>query len=125
MATAVAAGVSGNRNSWNLSTDRPHDEWNIADNAHGSWKAMFPSRATGQANLVWAVQATASLPIEAISDLVVVALTNAVILPLLLVARPRRKVVFVTRGFFQFKPNRVSSNGDRCDVTGCFSLKIS
>ena len=124
-ASAVAAAVSGDLNDWNPSADMANNQWNIDGNACNPWKVSTPLNGGGQGDLIWAVQATAPLPFEAINDLAAAALTNPVNSPLLPAVRPGRNVVSVTSEFFQSTPNGISSDSVKADVLGFFSLVLS
>ena len=101
-----------------------NNEWNIDGNNCNPWKVTNPKSGNKQGDLIWALQATAPLPFEAISDLEAEALgtTNS---PLLPSVRPGRGVVSVTKDFFQSSPNGISSDSVKADVLGFFGVVIS
>ena len=88
------------------------------------WTIIKPLKDGAAANLGWALQVTAPLPLEAIHDLVGKAIANEAS-PLLPGIRPGKGMVYVTKEFFQANPNGISSDSVKADVLGFFSLVMS
>lgn len=93
------------------------------------WEIAEPKTGGGAANIGWAPQVTAPLPLEAISDLfsyiVTGSCSNSQASTLLPIRNPGNRMVYVTKDFFQSKPNGISSDSAKADVLGFFSLVIS
>jgi len=92
------------------------------------WKIIQPEDNKKNADISWAPQVTAPLPLEAISDLFSKVATGsssndqaASLLP----SNRDDRMVYVTKDFFQSKPNGISSDSVKADVLGFFSLVIS
>lgn len=96
----------------------------IEDSTCNPWTIIEPEEDGAAAGLKWAMQVTAPLPLEAISDLFSKAVTggSSALLPSI---SPERGVVSVTKDFFQASPNGISSDSVTDDVLGFFSLVIS
>lgn len=97
----------------------------IDGNTCNLWAVSGPSRVGSPGSISWAMQVTASLPLEAISDLFAASLTQPVTSPLLPAIRPGKNKVSVTSQFFQSNPNGISSNIVKPDVLGFFCLVVS
>lgn len=96
----------------------------VEDSTCNPWEIKEPGHGGGMADMTWAPQVTAPLPLEAINDLFskAVAGQNS---PLLSSINPGRGMVFVNKDFFQSKPNGISSTAVKDDVLGFFSLVMS
>lgn len=96
----------------------------IEDSTCNPWTITEPEEDGAAAGLKWAMQVTAPLPLEAISDLFSKAVTggSSALLPSI---SPDRGVVSVTKEFFQANPNGISSDSVTDDVLGFFSLVLS
>jgi hypothetical protein len=86
------------------------------------WKINQPEKGGGAADIRWAPQVTAPLPLEAISDLFSYIVTKsssndraAILLPS---QNPSSQMVYVTKDFFQSKPNGISSDSVKAGVLG-------
>ena len=110
--------------AWNPFKDMQDPKVDIEDSTCNPWTIIEPEDDGTAAGLKWAMQVTAPLPLEAISDLFSKAVTggSSDLLPGI---SPERGVVSVTKSFFQASPNGISSDSVKDDVLGFFSLVIS
>jgi len=115
--------------TWNPSADMKDPNVAVDQSKCNPWKITQPETGGGAANIGWAPQVTAPLPLEAISDLFSYIVTKSSSnnqAPILLPSRnPSNQMVYVTKEFFQSKPNGISSDSVKADVLGFFSLVIS
>ena len=100
----------------------PHVD--IQDSPCNPWTITQPEEGGGAGGIGWAPQVTAPLPLEAIQDLFSKAVGSQSS-PLLSRINPGRGMVYVTKDFFQAKPNGISSDTVKDDVLGFFSLVVS
>lgn len=96
----------------------------VEDSTCNPWTVVLPEKRGAAGNREWAMQVTAPLPLEAIHDLFRKAVADG-FSPLLALYRPARGMVYVTKDFFQAKPNGISSDSVKDDMLGFFSLVIS
>ena len=110
--------------AWNPFKGMQDPQVEIEDSTCNPWTITEPEEDGAAAGLKWAMQVTAPLPLEAISDLFSKAVTggSSALLPSI---SPDRGVVSVTKEFFQANPNGISSDSVTDDVLGFFSLVLS
>ena len=106
-------------NQWDIDGDTDHPDGNPCN----PWAVNAPDNPITGA-LIWQIQVTAPLPLEAINDLLAAAIRN-IPSPLLAISSPGTGVVSVTQKFFQSSPNGISSNSVQADVLGLLSLVLS
>lgn len=96
----------------------------VEDSTCNPWTVVLPKKRGGADRMTWAPQVTAPLPLEAISDLFSKSLSgpSSALLP---TQNPGVNMVYVTKDFFQSKPNGISSDNVKADVLGFFSLVVS
>ncbi|KAL8747738.1 MAG: hypothetical protein Q9190_000437, partial [Brigantiaea leucoxantha] len=88
------------------------------------WEIFRPEMGGNAAGILFSVQATAPMPLEAIQDVLSKAAAEQTS-PLIPSIRPNRGVVLVTKDFFQSKPNGIDPENVKDDVLGFFSLLLS
>ncbi|KAL8865778.1 MAG: hypothetical protein Q9174_006702, partial [Haloplaca sp. 1 TL-2023] len=110
--------------AWNPSADMADPKVDVKDSPCNPWTITAPPKGGSVDNIGWSVQVTAALPLEAIQDLIRKAIANeaSALLPGI---QAGRNVVYVTKEFFQAKPNDISSDSVKDDVLGFFSLVMS
>ncbi len=96
----------------------------VVDSICNPWTIVQPSVDGASTRLVWLMQVTAPLPLEAIYNLFRKAIADEAS-PLLPEFSPASNVVLVTKDFFQANPNGISPDSVGDDVLGFFSLLIS
>ena len=96
----------------------------IEGSACNPWQISKPDVSGRSGDLIWLVQVTAPIPLEAISDLFVKGLadTPSALLPY---TGARKNKVAVTKDFFQSTPNGISKDNVDDQVLGFFSLILS
>lgn len=111
--------------AWNPSTDKT-DDVTIKDSKCNPWKIAGPDPDVKPETIGWAMQVTAPMPLEAISDLFGKAVANpfqpSELLP---TTFPDRNMVSVSKDFFQSTPNGISKDSVDPQVLGFFSLVLS
>lgn len=110
--------------SWDPSAKMDHNEFEIEDSTCNPWSVTSPKNGGSPDSISWAVQVTAPLPLEAISDLFDKAVNKkaSALLPSI---APERRMIHVTKDFFQTSPNGISSDTVTDEVLGIFSLVLS
>ena len=102
------------------------DKVSIASSNVKDWMVNQPHEKGTVKDIEWAPQVTAPMPLEAISDLFVRAVTGGD--SYLLVPRDgkgRATYIAVTKDFFQTSPNGISSASVTANVLGFLSLVLS
>ncbi|KAL8968353.1 MAG: hypothetical protein Q9183_002498 [Haloplaca sp. 2 TL-2023] len=120
VASAAAA-----KTAWDPYQSMPNNEWDIEGNKCNPWAVDSPGATGGALNVIWAVQITAPLPLEAISDLFMKAVGPIPNSPLLATYRPGGGMVSITPDFFQSSPNGIAPDSVKADVFGFLSLVVS
>lgn len=109
--------------AWDPSAEKT-DDVTVEDSTCNPWKIAMPDHGGDADKLTWAMQITAPMPLEAISDLFgkAVALTANELLPSV---TPDGNMISVTQDFFQSTPNGISKDNVDPQVLGFFSLVLS
>ncbi|KAL8895447.1 MAG: hypothetical protein Q9207_008169 [Kuettlingeria erythrocarpa] len=123
-ATEAASLVANDFTSWDPSAAMDDNGLDVEDSTCNPWSVVSPDRGGAANSLQWALQVTAPLPLEAISDLFdkAVKKQTSALLPDI---APERRMVHVSNDFFQSNPNGISSDAVTDDVLGFFSLVMS
>lgn len=110
--------------TWKPSADMEDPHVDVQYSTCNPWTITWPSTGGAAGSLVWALQVTAALPLEAIFDLFSKSIRGepSALLPRI---QPGRNMVYVTKDFFQTVPNGISADSVKNDVLGFFSLVIS
>ena len=97
----------------------------IQDSVCTDWYIIEPETGGNIEAATWAPQLTVPLPLEAISDLFLNAVTPDANSELLPTINRGARMVYVTKDFFQAQRSGISPDAVKADVLGFFSLILS